>query len=108
MSRRFFIAIGVGTYRDSGIADLPGAPGDADRVRRLFADLGYREALPDLASVFGRDIPHRIETWAHEVSLDADGQLVIAPREAATTHTTPMERRTKPHRLGAKTFPFNP
>ncbi|WP_037311837.1 caspase family protein [Amycolatopsis orientalis] len=77
MSRRFLIALGVGVYRDSGITNLPGAPGDADRVRRLFADLGYREVLPDLASVPGREIPHRIETWAHEARLDAEDIVVV-------------------------------
>ncbi|WP_410598968.1 caspase family protein [Amycolatopsis sp. lyj-90] len=77
MSRRFLIAIGVGVYRDSGITDLPGAPADADRVRRLCSDLGYREVLPDLAAIPGRDIPHRIETWAHEARLGAEDVVVV-------------------------------
>ncbi|GAB3744435.1 hypothetical protein GCM10027598_79010 [Amycolatopsis oliviviridis] len=77
MSRRFLIALGVGVYRDSGITDLPGAPDDADRVRRVFADLGYREVLPDLASVPGREVPHRIETWAHETRLGAEDIVVV-------------------------------
>lgn len=75
MSRRFVITIGVDGYR-APLTNLT-SPADADRVRKLFAGLGYQEALPGLGILSANDIPGRIERWVAERRLTAEDTVVL-------------------------------
>ncbi|MFD5334625.1 caspase family protein [Streptomyces hawaiiensis] len=75
--RRFLIAVGVGTYADTGIDDLPGVPGDVARVRELLEPMDYTMVLPELAADPGRDLAERIEDWVLETDLGPQDVVVV-------------------------------
>ncbi|MGA5652655.1 caspase family protein [Streptomyces seoulensis] len=75
--RRFLIAMGVGTYTDAGIRDLPGVPGDVARVRELLEAMHYKLVLPELAADPDRDLAERIEDWVLESDLGPQDVVVV-------------------------------
>ncbi|MFJ6558593.1 caspase family protein [Streptomyces sp. NPDC091412] len=75
--RRFLIAMGVGTYTDPGINDLPGVPQDVARVRALLEPMDYTLALPELTSDPDRDLVERIEDWVLETDLGPQDVVVV-------------------------------
>lgn len=75
--RRFLIAMGVGTYTDAGIDDLPGVPLDVGRVRALLEPMDYTLALPELTADPDRDLVQRIEEWALETDLGPQDVVVV-------------------------------
>ncbi|WP_369146136.1 caspase family protein [Streptomyces sp. R44] len=76
--RRFLITIGVGTYKDEEIADLPGVPHDVRRVRELLLPMGYELALEELAfEPTSRDVAEAVEEWAHDANLGPGDTVVV-------------------------------
>ncbi|MFB7311148.1 caspase family protein, partial [Streptomyces sp. NPDC056192] len=75
--RRFLIAVGVGTYADPGIDDLPGVPRDVARVRELLELMDYTVVLPELAVDPGKDLVERIEDWVLETDLGPSDAVVV-------------------------------
>ncbi|MFI5588378.1 caspase family protein [Amycolatopsis sp. NPDC051758] len=75
--RKFLITIGVSTYRDSQISDLPGAAKDAERVRRLLVPMGYEVVLSDLSAESARNVPVAVERWAVKEKLSAQDVVVV-------------------------------
>ncbi|MFE2580361.1 caspase family protein [Streptomyces sp. NPDC059378] len=75
--RRFLIAVGVGTYADAGIDDLPGVPADVARVRELLEPMDYAVVLPELAADPGKDLVGRIEDWVLETDLGPRDAVVV-------------------------------
>ncbi|MER7763060.1 caspase family protein, partial [Streptomyces sp. NPDC097619] len=78
VGRRFLIAVGAGTFRDSGIGPLPGVKGDVRRVRVLLEKMGYESVLTDLAHDPARhDLAEGIEDWTVQAGLGADDVVVV-------------------------------
>ncbi|MEV0990969.1 caspase family protein, partial [Streptomyces sp. NPDC049949] len=76
--RRFLIAVGVGSFHDSGIEHLPGVEGDVRRVRDLLMPMGYRPVLTELACDPTRqDLAEGIEDWALQADLGPDDVVVV-------------------------------
>ncbi|MBB4711673.1 WD40 repeat protein [Streptomyces luteogriseus] len=76
--RRFLISVGVGTYKDSGIPDLPGAVADADQVAALLAPMGYTRALADLSRNPSRNaLVEGLDEWALETGLGPQDVIVV-------------------------------
>ncbi|MFD5817809.1 caspase family protein, partial [Streptomyces sp. NPDC127038] len=75
--RRFLIAVGVGTYADPGIDDLPGVPADVARVRELLESMDYAVVLPELAADPGKDLAERIEDWVLDTDLGPQDAVIV-------------------------------
>ncbi|MFE2733909.1 caspase family protein [Streptomyces sp. NPDC059349] len=76
--RRFLIAAAVGTFRDPGIRELPGAAEDVRRVRDLLEPMGYEAVLTDLAvDPTKSDLAEGIEDWTHEAALGPEDVVVV-------------------------------
>ncbi|MDO0937558.1 caspase family protein [Streptomyces sp. DG2A-72] len=76
--RRFLVSVGVGTYKDSGIPDLPGATVDAERVARLLAPMGYTRVLGELSSNPSRGaLVEGLDEWAYEAELGPEDTVVV-------------------------------
>ncbi|MBR8641805.1 caspase family protein [Streptomyces tuirus] len=76
--RRFLVSIGVGAYRDAGIADLPQALPDATRVRDLLAPMGYEPALAEVSANPTADALRRgIDRWAAGTDLGPRDVVVL-------------------------------
>ncbi|MFF9866276.1 caspase domain-containing protein [Streptomyces sp. NPDC013953] len=76
--RRYLVTIGVGTYRDGSIGDLPGATEDARRVRARLEPMGYETVLPGLgADPTARDLAEGAEEWAHAADLGPHDVVVV-------------------------------
>ncbi|MFE6621388.1 caspase family protein [Streptomyces sp. NPDC057740] len=76
--RRFLIAVGVSTYRDPGIGDLPGVPHDVERICALLEPMGYTRILPELSvDPGGAELAQGIERWAAGADLGARDVVVV-------------------------------
>ena len=77
--RRFLITIGIGTYHDPAISNLPEAPTDALRVRDLLTPdpHAYEIVLPELSTLPAREVPGVIEQWTAEQDLGERDVVVV-------------------------------
>lgn len=76
--RRFLITVGVGTYTDGAIKDLPGVHRDVERVRALLEPMGYETVLPRLgADPSAQQLREEIGKWAAEAELGPADVVVL-------------------------------
>ncbi|MGC0329869.1 WD40 repeat protein [Streptomyces sp. SAI-170] len=76
--RRLLIAVGVGTYTDPTVPDLPGVHHDVARVRTLLEPMGYETVLPELAAdATAQQLREGIGTWAAGADLGPDDVVVL-------------------------------
>ncbi|MBT2675517.1 caspase family protein, partial [Streptomyces sp. ISL-14] len=78
VERKFVISVGVGTYRDETIEDLPQAVPDAARVRRLLTPMGYVPAVPEVSADPTVEALRRgIDRWAVTADLGPRDVVIV-------------------------------
>lgn len=76
--RRFLITVGVSTYRDPLIPDLPGVPDDVRRLRELLIPMGYETVLDPLAAdPTAAAVQEAVEDWAHDTAPGPEDIVVV-------------------------------
>ncbi|MFF9843906.1 caspase family protein [Streptomyces sp. NPDC013740] len=76
--RRFLITVGVSTYADPLIPDLPGVPEDVRRLRELLRPMGYETVLDPLAAdPAAATVQEAVEDWAHDTALGPEDIVVV-------------------------------
>ncbi|MGV9455129.1 caspase family protein [Streptomyces sp. NPDC003635] len=79
MGRRFFVALGIGRYRNmSADEQLRKVPSDVRATRELFEGLGYRSVLPGLGEYDGAEqVRQKLRHWSADTCLQRDDVVAV-------------------------------